>query len=41
MAKLHNDRYEEIKEIITDLYERLQISAVPIDCFYIAKKAWV
>jgi len=38
MAKLHNDRYEEIKEIITDLFESLQISAVPIDCFNIAKR---
>ena len=37
MGKLHNDRYEEIKEIITALYERLHIAIIPIDCFAIAE----
>lgn len=36
--QLHNDRLEEIKRIVTDMYVRYEISCVPISGFEIANK---
>ena len=37
MARLQNDNYEEIKNAVVDLFEKLQVREVPIDCFAIAQ----
>lgn len=37
-VKLSNRRYEEIKQIVVQMYEKLNVSCVPINCFEIASK---
>lgn len=37
-GKLSDERYEEIKQLILDMYEETETDKFPIDCFEIAKK---
>lgn len=37
-VKLSNQRYEEIKQVVVQMYEKLNVSCIPINCFEIASK---
>lgn len=37
-VKLSNQRYEEIKQVVVQMYEKLDVSCIPINCFEIASK---
>ena len=39
LMRLHNDRYEEIKVAVVNMFERLDIHCTPISGFDIAAKA--
>lgn len=38
MQKLHNIRYEQIKEYVVATFEKYEVKEYPIDCFGLAKK---
>lgn len=38
MLKLHNARYEQIKESVIETFEKYEIDKYPIDCFKLAEK---
>lgn len=38
MQKLHNERYEQIKESVVAMFEKYEINNYPIDCFELAQK---
>ena len=35
---LSNERYEELKKLVVEMFEEAEVNSLPIDCFYIAKK---
>ena len=37
-VKLSNQRYEETKQVVVQMYEKLNVSCIPINCFEIASK---
>ena len=36
--RLHDSRYEELKEKVAEVYEKLNINKLPVDAFQIATK---
>ena len=35
---LSNERYEELKKLVVEMFEETGVNCLPIDCFYIAEK---
>lgn len=35
---LSNERYEELKKLVVEMFEEAEVNSLPIDCFYIAEK---